>query len=82
MRLGENATRTLYLALVVGAFASAAARARPSSLLALAAVPLAAGPCQRVRRGAVGPALVPVLQETARLQLGFGVLLALGVWWL
>jgi 1,4-dihydroxy-2-naphthoate octaprenyltransferase len=78
VRLGDNATRVLYVALLVGAFASAL----PSSLLALAALPLAIAPCLRVRRGATGPALIPVLQQTARLQLGFGILLAAGLRWL
>ena len=82
VRLGDNATRLLYIALVVGAFATAAATAWPSSLLPLAALPLAVAPCRRVQRGVIGPALIAVLQQTARLQLGFGVLLALGVWWL
>jgi 1,4-dihydroxy-2-naphthoate octaprenyltransferase len=77
VRIGDGATRSLYVALVVGAFATSA----PASFLTLAALPLAAGPCLRVRRGATGRALIPVLQQTGRLQLGVGILLALGLWW-
>jgi hypothetical protein len=33
-----------------------------------------------VLRGAVGPALIGVLQATARLELVFGVLLTVGLW--
>jgi 1,4-dihydroxy-2-naphthoate octaprenyltransferase len=77
VRLGDPATRTLYVALVAGAFVTGVL----SSPLVLVALPLAVPPAARVRRGAIGAALVPVLQRTARLHLAFGVLLALGLWW-
>ena len=53
--------------------------ARPGALAALVAVVVAAPPVRIVRGGAKGPALIPVLGGTGRLQLVFGVLLALGV---
>jgi 1,4-dihydroxy-2-naphthoate polyprenyltransferase len=52
---------------------------RPWALLALLALPLALPPVRIVRRGARGPALLPVLGWTGRIQLVAGVLLALGV---
>jgi 1,4-dihydroxy-2-naphthoate octaprenyltransferase len=77
VRLGDRRTRTLYVALVAGAFATAV----PWSPLVLVALLLALAPCARVRAGAAGPALIPVLQQTARLSLVAGVLLAAGLWW-
>lgn len=87
-RLGEARTRTLFVLLVWLPFAivlvvSAAGLltdAWPAlGALALVSVPLAAAPARQVRRGAAGPDLVTVLGETARLELVFSILLAVGV---
>jgi 1,4-dihydroxy-2-naphthoate octaprenyltransferase len=81
VRLGDARSRVLYQALVVAPFvvALAVTPARPGALLALLAAPLAVGPLRRVRGGAVGRDLVAVLQETGRLQLAYGLLLAGGL---
>lgn len=81
VRLGDAGTRVLYIALVFGAFICAAvvAASRPWSLLTLLALPLALGPVQDVREGATGPALIPVLGATGRVQLAYGVLFAVGL---
>ena len=81
VRLGEGPTRRLYVALVVGALAvgATAAVARPWALVALAAGALAVGPCRTALGPARGPALVPVLVATGRLQLAWGALLAVGL---
>jgi 1,4-dihydroxy-2-naphthoate octaprenyltransferase len=81
VRLGDRATRVLYVALIGLAFLSALPIAVPSSILPLLALPLAVDPCRMVMRRARGPALIDVLQRTARLQLVFGLLLATGLWW-
>ena len=52
---------------------------RPLALVALLAAPLAFRPIAAVRRGAAGPALIPVLAATGQVQLVFGILLAVGV---
>ncbi|MGB4808502.1 MAG: 1,4-dihydroxy-2-naphthoate polyprenyltransferase, partial [Candidatus Phosphoribacter baldrii] len=52
---------------------------RWGALAALAAVVLAVPPWRTLRSGAVGRDLVPVLVATGRLQLGYAVLLALGL---
>jgi 1,4-dihydroxy-2-naphthoate octaprenyltransferase len=79
--LGDRRTRLLYAActalpfmitLVLGA-------PRPWALLALIAAPLSLAPTQRVLGGAAGPALIPALGETSRLQIAYGVLLAIGL---
>ncbi len=84
VRLGDRRTRWLYVALLVGAVVMvpvvAAVGERAGAALALAAVPLGRRPVIAVLGGAHGGGLVPVLGETGRLQLAFGVLLALGLW--
>jgi 1,4-dihydroxy-2-naphthoate octaprenyltransferase len=79
--LGDRRTRTLYPALVSVAFAAAVviALAAPGALLALLAAPLAATPLRAVQSGTTGRGLVPVLQGTGKLQLAYGVLLAVGL---
>jgi 1,4-dihydroxy-2-naphthoate octaprenyltransferase len=53
---------------------------RPAAAAALAAVPLARRPVIEVLGGARGPALIPVLGATGRVQLAFGALFAAGLW--
>lgn len=79
--LGDARTRVLYAGCTLLPFAAvvAIAAARPWALLALLALPLALAPVTRVSRGAAGPALIRALMETGRLQLGFGLLFALGL---
>lgn len=87
-RLGDARTRNLFIALVWIPFAIVLMVAIlglfdsdswPSlSALALITVPLAAGAARQVRRGATGADLVVVLGETARLELIFSLLLAVG----
>ena len=81
VRLGDRATRWFYVALVVAALASAAVCAawRPWSLLALAALLVTVPPVRTVLGGAKGPALIPVLGSTGKVQLAYGALLALGL---
>lgn len=81
VRLGFARTRALYTWLVVGAFVMVgiAALAHPTALVALLAVPLAIRPVRVVRSDAVGPALLPALAQTGILQLGYAVLLTVGL---
>ena len=83
VRVGDRGTRGLYCGLLVLALLVpllvAGAERNPWPLLALVAAPLAAAPVRAVRGDARGPALVPVLGATGRLQLAIGVLLALGL---
>ena len=81
VRMGEARTRGLYAVLVLLPFVGllSFALTRPTALAAVLALPLALGPIRRVRAGARGPALIPVLGETGRLQLAFGALLVAGL---
>lgn len=83
VRLGDRRTRYLYIALVVVPFLTVpflcGLSQRPVGALSLFAVLLARRPVQRVIEGAQGPALIPVLGATGRLQLVFGVVLSIGL---
>lgn len=81
VRLGDPATRALYVACLVLPFASllALGLARPWALAAFAALPLTRRPLRAVLDGATGPALIPVLVRTGQVQLAFAVLLAAGL---
>jgi 1,4-dihydroxy-2-naphthoate octaprenyltransferase len=79
--LGDRWTRLLYAACAALPFMIVLALGAPHpwALLALLAAPLSLPPTQRVLGGVTGPELIPALGETARLEIAFGVLLALGL---
>ena len=81
VRLGDETTRVLYSGCLAAAFGVALglAPARPGALLVLLALPLVRRPLTTVIRRASGPALIPVLVATGRLQLAFSVLFAAGL---
>ena len=77
-KMGDPATRRLYLALLGAAALATLACVvmRPWTLLAFVTIAIAIRPVQTIRSGATGRALVPVLIDTGRLELAFGVLFA------
>jgi 1,4-dihydroxy-2-naphthoate polyprenyltransferase len=79
--LGDGRTRILYVGCVLVPFCVAVvlAAARPLSLLALAALPLAFAPVRQVREGATGRSLIYALGQTGRLELAYGALLTVGL---
>ena len=81
VRLGEARTRMLYGALLTVALAGvlAAGFIHPSALIALLSFVLAFPLVRRVRGGAMGRDLVPVLSGTGRFELVYAALLALGL---
>jgi 1,4-dihydroxy-2-naphthoate octaprenyltransferase len=83
VRLGDARTRWFYVALLVGAMVAvplvAGLGERPGAVLALATTVFARRPVIAVLRGDRGPALIPVLVDTGRVQLLFGALLTLGL---
>jgi 1,4-dihydroxy-2-naphthoate polyprenyltransferase len=83
VRLGDHRTRLLYVAILVGTVVAvplvSGLGQRPAGALALIAIPFAHRPVTAVLSGARGPALVPVLVATARVQLVFGLLFAAGL---
>ena len=81
VRLGDRRTRLLYTELIVGAylFAAVSAVVRWPVAAVIVSVPLAVRPVRAVMSGAVGPALIEVLGDTGRLQLGFGIAATVGL---
>ena len=81
VRLGDARTRTVFVGMLVAAFALVVPVAldRPLAALAFGAVVLAVPPVRLVRAGAAGRDLIAVLGATGKLQLAFGVLLAAGL---
>lgn len=85
VRLGDRATRVVYVTLVVTGFAVIPPLALPAGLgltfawFGMAAALLAIRPVVSVCRGASGRALVPVLQATGLGVLGYGILLGIGI---
>ncbi|WP_157253547.1 1,4-dihydroxy-2-naphthoate polyprenyltransferase [Nonomuraea typhae] len=79
--LGAERTRVLYAACLVVPFMAVLAMVTVSPWVALAllAAPLAIAPIRTVLGGAVGPALIGVLQATGKLQLAFGLLFSVGL---
>ncbi len=81
---GRPATRALFVALVAGAYALAAALwlvgpFDPWVLLALASLPFAQRPTLAVLRETAGPPLNAALRGTARLHLVLSLALAVGI---
>jgi 1,4-dihydroxy-2-naphthoate octaprenyltransferase len=83
VRLGDTRTRRLYVVLVLVPFlvlpVVAGASGRPVAALAFVAVVLARRPVVDVLSGARGRALIRVLGDTGRVQLVYGVLVAVGL---
>ncbi|WP_433511217.1 1,4-dihydroxy-2-naphthoate polyprenyltransferase [Nonomuraea sp. CA-143628] len=79
--LGAARTRTLYATCLIVPFVIALAMilVAPLAAAAVLAAPLAIAPVKTVLNGAVGPALIGVLQQTGKLQLAYGLLLTLGL---
>jgi 1,4-dihydroxy-2-naphthoate octaprenyltransferase len=79
--LGDRRTRRLYAACLLLPFVGpvAVAPAHPAALLALLGLPLALRPTRRVLAGAAGLDLIPVLRDTGRIELGFAVLMSVGL---
>jgi len=83
VRLGDNRTRFLYVALMVVPFLMlpllAGLSGRILGVLAFAALPLAQRPARVVLSGRQGRDLIPALAGTAQVELVYGVCLAIGL---
>jgi 1,4-dihydroxy-2-naphthoate octaprenyltransferase len=82
--VGRRSARWLYTAMVIVAYAviviAVAAGVLPSwAMLTFVSIPLAVQPVRTIFTQTEGPPLIGVLKATARLQLAFAALLALGV---
>jgi 1,4-dihydroxy-2-naphthoate octaprenyltransferase len=79
--LGETRNRTAYAVMIAGAMLAVlvCGLVEPWCLLGLLAGALAVQPVRTVLTGAQGRALIPVLGQTGRLQVGYAVLLTAGL---
>ena len=77
VRLGDVRTRRLYAGLLGVALAAVALMlpANPWTALAFLTMPLCIQPLKTVLSGSAGKALVPVLRDTGRIELAYGLLL-------
>jgi 1,4-dihydroxy-2-naphthoate polyprenyltransferase len=80
VRIGDRASRWLYIAFVVGAFGLIIAVGidHPGARFALVAAIFAVPPIGRIHHAA-GRDLIPVLRDTGRTELALGILLLLGL---
>lgn len=81
VRLGDARSRVLYAGLIGTAFVLTAVGAfwRAPVLMVVLAIPLAIAPIRAVNAGAIGPALIPVLGATGRLQMAWGLVVSIGL---
>lgn len=82
VKLGDLRTRWLYVLLLIGAFLCLipiAGLAAIGAAFAFIGIPFARKPVERVLGGATGPALIPVLGATGRVQMIYGALLTIGL---
>jgi 1,4-dihydroxy-2-naphthoate octaprenyltransferase len=80
VRIGDRKARFMYVALLALAHIAAIATLVPTTLLTLLALPISLSISRQVLSGVSGRELIPVLGKTAKLQMIFSILLAVGLW--
>jgi 1,4-dihydroxy-2-naphthoate polyprenyltransferase len=80
VRIGDRKARVMYVALLALAHIAAIATLIPTTLLTLLALPITLSISRQVLSGVSGKELIPVLGKTAKLQMVFSILLAVGLW--
>ena len=79
VRLGDAGARKLFIALLFLAHVSALAVPGKNTLITLLLLPKTLIIANKVRLGATGPALIPLLGKTGQLQLWFAIIFALAL---
>jgi len=79
VRLGDARARRGFVALLVLAHVAAIATFIPWALLTLLVLPLTISVSRSVLSGTTGPALIPLLGKTGKLQLIFAATFAIGL---
>jgi 1,4-dihydroxy-2-naphthoate octaprenyltransferase len=80
VRIGDRKARLMYVALLALAHITAIATLIPTTLLTLLVLPMSFSISRQVLSGISGKDLIPVLGKTAKLQMFFSILLAVGLW--
>lgn len=79
VRIGDHNARRMYVALLLFAHLAAIVTLIPTTLLTLAVLPMSLSISKQVLSGISGKDLIPVLGRTAKLQMIFSILLAIGL---
>jgi 1,4-dihydroxy-2-naphthoate octaprenyltransferase len=79
VRIGDRKARVMYVALLALAHIASIATFIPTTLLTLLALPMSLSISRQVLSGISGKELIPVLGKTAKLQMIFSILLAIGL---
>ncbi len=79
VRIGDRNARRMYVALLLLAHLAAIVTLVPATLLTLAVLPMSLSISRQVLSGISGKDLIPVLGRTAKLQMIFSILLAIGL---
>ena len=79
VRIGDQNARRLYVALLMLAHLAAIVTLIPTAILTLAVLPMSLSISRQVLSGISGKDLIPVLGRTAKLQMIFSILLAIGL---
>jgi 1,4-dihydroxy-2-naphthoate octaprenyltransferase len=79
VRIGDQKARRMYVALLMLAHLAAVATLIPTTLLTLAVLPMSLSISRQVLSGISGKELIPILGRTAKLQMIFSILLAIGL---
>ena len=79
VRLGDAGARKLFIGLLLLAHFAAISIPDENTLITLALLPQTLIIANQVRKGAVGPALIPLLGKTGQLQLWFAVALSIAL---
>jgi 1,4-dihydroxy-2-naphthoate octaprenyltransferase len=79
VRLGDSGARNLFIALLLLAHISALGVSGENTLITLALLPQTLIIANKVRAGATGPALIPLLGKTGQLQLWFAVVFSIAL---
>jgi len=79
VRLRDSRARKLFIALLLLAHVSALLVPEENTLITLALLPLTLIIANKVRAGATGPELIPLLGKTGQLQLWFGVVFSIAL---
>jgi len=79
VRIGDRKARLMYVGLLMLAHIAAVATLIPTALITLLALPMSYSISRQVLSGISGKDLIPVLGKTAKLQMIFALLLAVGL---
>ena len=79
VRIGDQNARRMYVTLLMLAHLAAVATLIPTTLLTLAVLPMSLSISRQVLSGISGKDLIPVLGRSAKLQMFFSILLAIGL---